>query len=410
MSIGLPPRQRATACRAVLARGLLLCSFSIANSCASRGPLPQEGAPGKTTTAQEDARQTVSHSTAPVAAAQATPATEAWKPPEPGRDGFDWIRLKSGEWLKGEFKYMRNKKVEFDSDELDLLTFDWEDVLEVRSPRPNSLLFDGRLQATGTVLVRDDVVLVGGEEPRMYPRDRLVSIVPGEEKESDYWSGKISVGATFRSGNTDQTDVTARGTIWRRTALTTTALDYTGSITTLDGAEEVNNHRLFASYSVFLTTRFYLTPAAVEYYKDRISNVRHRITPGAGAGYWVVDTPEIDWNVDLLGGYRSTEYETVEAGDDRIEETAAVIASTKVDWELTNDIDLIVEYRIDVGLNDLKQTNHHAVTTLSVDLTRILDLDVSLVWDRLGDPRPDDSGDVPKNDDFRLVVGLGVDF
>ena len=44
----------------------------------------------------------------------------SWVPPE---DGFDWIQLKSGEWLKGEFKGMQERQLDFDSSELDYPDF-----------------------------------------------------------------------------------------------------------------------------------------------------------------------------------------------------------------------------------------------------------------------------------------------
>jgi len=50
------------------------------------------------------------------------------------------------------------------------------------------------------------------------------------------------------------------------------------------------------------------------------------------------------------------------------------------------------------------------VSTLSVELTKRFDLNVSLVWDRTQNPKPDSSGLVPKQDDFRLMLGLGVRF
>jgi putative salt-induced outer membrane protein YdiY len=412
--------------------GLILHGLLAATSCASKTSmdddreietatsareegLPKAEFPSDSDAAYEfDARFDIESGRDPDSAAgvqtSADKRAKAWKPPEPGKDEFDWIRLKSGEWLKGDITYLRNRTLEFDSDELNELKLDWKDVVEVRSPRMNTVLFEGQVQHTGTLLIRDDVVLVGGDEPRTYALDQLVSIVPGEEKESDYWSGKISVGTTFRSGNTDQTDVTARGTIYRRTALTRTTIDYTGAITTIDGREEVNNHRAAAAYNVYLTTDFYLIPFAIEYYKDRIANVRHRVTPGSGAGYWLLDTPDVDWNVDLLGAYRYTEFDTVEAGENRTDKTAAAIVASKFDWEVTSTVDLILEYRIDVGLSDITDTNHHAVSTLSVELTKILDLDVSFIWDRVGKPQRDDDGDTPEKDDFRLVVGLGVDF
>ena len=53
----------------------------------------------------------------------------------PSTDQYDWIELTSGEWLKGEFKGMYKKRLEFDSDKLDLLTFDFEDVKQIRTHR-----------------------------------------------------------------------------------------------------------------------------------------------------------------------------------------------------------------------------------------------------------------------------------
>jgi hypothetical protein len=59
------------------------------------------------------------------AAAQSDP--EPWQPAAP--DGlpvdFDWIRLPSDEWLKGEILHMYDDELEFDSDELGVLSFDF---------------------------------------------------------------------------------------------------------------------------------------------------------------------------------------------------------------------------------------------------------------------------------------------
>ena len=54
--------------------------------------------------------------------ATSLPARSAeWEPPPPMPDKFDWVQLKSGEWLKGEIKVMYEDSLEFDSEELELL-------------------------------------------------------------------------------------------------------------------------------------------------------------------------------------------------------------------------------------------------------------------------------------------------
>ena len=99
-----------------------------------------------------------------------------WVPPE---DGFDWIQLKSGEWLKGQLKAMQQRQIEFDSEELNDLTFDWKDIRQVRSDRTLDLLFvDGR-KMSGPVTVTPEEVTVGDVEPQVFPRDQLQSFTPG---------------------------------------------------------------------------------------------------------------------------------------------------------------------------------------------------------------------------------------
>ena len=63
-------------------------------------------------------------------------------------DVWDWMRLNSGEWLKGHLKRMREDEIEFDSDKLDVVKFDWADVVEFHSPNINTYVFDGRISAT----------------------------------------------------------------------------------------------------------------------------------------------------------------------------------------------------------------------------------------------------------------------
>ena len=58
---------------------------------------------------------------------------EAWTPPPPAPDKFDWVQLTNGEWLKGEIIVLYDGNLEFDSDELDLQTFDLDDVQHIRS-------------------------------------------------------------------------------------------------------------------------------------------------------------------------------------------------------------------------------------------------------------------------------------
>jgi hypothetical protein len=57
---------------------------------------------------------------------------KAWESALPPTDEFDWVQTTSGEWLKGELKVLYSGSLEFDSDEFDLQTLDWDDVAQIR--------------------------------------------------------------------------------------------------------------------------------------------------------------------------------------------------------------------------------------------------------------------------------------
>jgi hypothetical protein len=147
----------------------------------------------------------------------------SWVPP---LDGFDWIQLKSGEWLKGELRAMQDRKLDFTSKELKDQTFDWKDIRQVRSPRTMDALFLKGDKVSGTVTITPEQVTVGGAVPESRPRDTLQSLTPGWAKERNYWSGKGSAGLTLRSGNTESIDYNAQAHLQRRTPATRLSLDY----------------------------------------------------------------------------------------------------------------------------------------------------------------------------------------
>jgi hypothetical protein len=64
---------------------------------------------------------------------QASKERSKWDNFVPPRDEkYDWIQLKSGEWLKGNLNVLYNFSLEFDSDELGLLTLDLDDIKQIR--------------------------------------------------------------------------------------------------------------------------------------------------------------------------------------------------------------------------------------------------------------------------------------
>ena len=333
-----------------------------------------------------------------------------WNAPEPSVTGFDWIRLKSGEWLKGEIMRMRDDRIRFDSDELDELDLDWADIRSFRSPRLHTYVFEGRRVLTGTASMQSGriVVQVDGEELE-FNRAKLVGIVSGDRSERSWWLGKLSLGALVRSGNTESSDLSARFSISREAPVTRLGLDYNGAVSSQDHVETENNHRATAALDIYVSRRFFVTVPSVGYYRDTFQNIENQITPGIGLGYDVVDRRFVDWEVGGGVGYQYTDFSATQTGKSTSSD-GALLFSTSLDFDLTDDIEWDNDYELQLVVTNLGLTTQHLVSTLSVDLWKSLDLDVSFAWDRVQDPVSDVNGIVPASDDFRLSVGLGIEF
>jgi hypothetical protein len=244
-----------------------------------------------------------------------------------------------------------------------------------------------------------------------FERARLTAIVPSGERERDYWSADASVGIAARAGNTDSADVTAAATLGRETSFTRLVIDYSGALGTLNGQKNTDNHRVNTTGDVFLTRRIFVTPVSLVYFQDEFQNIDYRITPGLSVGYRLFRSAELDWDVSVGGGYQFTRFLSTPVGVGGLTDGTGVFqVNTKWAWEVTDDIDLDGQVYVDLGVPDVGRTTEHASLVLSIELTAIFDLDVSFNWDRQEDPVEDETGATPAKDDFRLSVGLGVDY
>jgi putative salt-induced outer membrane protein YdiY len=331
----------------------------------------------------------------------------SWVPPD---DGFDWIQLKSGEWLKGRFKGMQDRELDFDSEELDEQTFEWKDIRQLRTYRLVDVLFVDEARVSGRVTATPSEITIVGATPQTFPRDQLQSLTPGGNRERDYWTGKLTFGLTLRGGNTEQTDYTATAELQRRTPATRLRLNYTGNFSSVDGTENVNNQRLASEFNYWISRRFYLVIPYGEYYKDPFQNLAHRLTGSVGVGYDLINRPKVEWNITAGPAYEYAVYESSQPGEPTELDGSALIFRSYFEWDITRKVELSLEYSGQFTSKEIGETTQHSVSTLSIDITKRFDLDVSLTWDRINNPKTGADGIQPEQDDYRLVVALGVDF
>ena len=348
--------------------------------------------------------------------AQASAGSEvgkAWESALPPTDEFDWIQTTSGEWLKGELKQLYSGSLEFDSDEFDLQTLDWDDVAQLRGHGEKRISIDtpeGPVTVIGELVVTGDTVIVVTDDgTKEFDRSRLISITPDAVKELDNWSAKIDVGATFTRGNTNQSEFTAKLNVKRLTPDNRFVFDYLGNFTQARDIQTVNNHRVTAFFDIYVDKKYFWRPVSLEYFRDPFQNIDYRTTIAAGGGYHIIDNPITTWDVSVALGFRGTRYVSVQPGDSQKVTTPALIGGTFYDTALTKTLDFNARYNFSIVNQESGTYTHHAIATLEIELTSILDFDISFVWDRTQDPQARTDGSVPDQDDIQLLFTLGVD-
>lgn len=345
-----------------------------------------------------------------IAAALPVSAQE-WHPTGPEKDQKDWVNLKSGEWVRGKMELFRDLKMEFDSDELDDLKIDWEDVIGFRFPREMTFVFEGQSIYTGSASMLDGIIRINaGSGPVDMPRTELLSIIEGTPRERNFWSAELSLGYTQRTGNTEQIDLSSRISAKREATRSSLSLDFRGNFSESMGEETVNNLNGTAGLNLFISRKFYITAASYEYYSDKFQNIDFRNTIGAGVGYYVFRKSKIDWSFGLGGAYQVTEFLSVQEGEDIKQKSGSVIPSMDLDWDITKNIEWEFSWSSKIGIPDPKTSSHHASSDLSIDIYRdIFELVFSFVWDRVDNPQPFEDGSVPEKDDLKMVFSFGID-
>jgi putative salt-induced outer membrane protein YdiY len=327
-------------------------------------------------------------------------------------DTFDWVRLASGEWIKGDLKRMRDEKVEFDSDKLDLLNIDFADVTHIHSPHVNTYVFDDRVSATGKAVITPDTVIVQTEEgTKTFPRSELESIIEGGEREREWWWMKLRFGLTYNRGNTDQLTYDVNFNTRREDRMTLLDLGYNATFGKTDGVQNVNRNLGELDFKVFLSSRWFVTPLFGQLLNDRFQNIRLRATPAAGAGVHIIDVPKVKWDFQTGFGYQYLKYKEDTAGVGNPQQDAFVPLYTYADFDITGDIDLTLSWLTNLVVTSIGRTNHTGKADLSIELTDVLDLDLAFLYLRTEQPAPPaDPADPPiEKNDYQLVVGISLE-
>ncbi len=386
-------------------RGVASILIALAALAACTGPTRRTGLLGREI-------ESLDH---PTTESERTPSGEQERPafvpqaPTGARLTDDWIQLTSNEWLMGTFESLRRDTVEFDSDKLGDVSFDWDDVREVRCKRPMLVLLDDGTVLEGSVRLIGDSLLIGNMEPRRISRSRIQAIIP----ESDglaLWRGRFTLSSTTRSGNTDQSDVSMYAFLRAESAAARWDTTYNGNWSESRGTQTANSHRATTRFDVYLSPQLYVVPFGADAFRDPFQNLAIRTTTYAGAGYDIYSDGDDELSVFVGPAWLYERRDSVAAGDEQATSRAAAVLGSRLAWEVTSDIDFSIDYRITSPFDEPAAWNHNLTTVLSIDLIDDFDLDIRFVWDRVNRPTADDNGVIPQPDDFRTVIGVAYSF
>ncbi len=336
---------------------------------------------------------------------------QPWEDLSPTPKQYDWIQTKSGEWFKGEIKAMYDEELEFDSDEVGLYTFNFQDIKQIKSYHIVDVNIEGVASISGILRYRNGKIeIIQGDHTYEFDKDQIVSLAKSSQKEQHNWSGKVTISVEIREGNKEQFDYNVKANIKRNTATTRLLFDYIGRISNVNGVETANDHRLNEKYDVYITRYFFWTPIFSEYYQDKFQNIDNQYSLGIGLGYTIIDKKKIEWDISGGPAMIHTEYISVVDGEEDELTSFALEMSTRFEYEISKVSDITFKYNLTFTDKKSGLYKHHMIATLENELLSWLDFDITGIWDHIEKPEIEANGVEPLKDDYQLLFGIGIEF
>jgi len=322
----------------------------------------------------------------------------------------DWLWLKSGEFLIGSIEDLYDEKLAFDSDDLGNLKIKWSDISRINSRQLFTVrTIDGEI-ITGTIALEEGVLIVSNNRQHKVVQDELMTLIAGLETGANIWQGKVTFGANISSGNTNKLEYNTNAELSRHTTTSRIKASYTAIIGETNNVQTDENHRFLTTYDVYSDKDLFFRPLDLSLYRDPLQNVNSRINLGMGIGYQFIDDGDQELEMNLGPSYLYTKYEYADAQFNSSDSSLAVSLTVDYEREIHDQIDFEISYKITATESDLGGYLQNTKMNFDIELTDVLDFEISFFWDRVNNPLLDVNGAPLEKNDFRLAFGLGVSF
>jgi hypothetical protein len=325
-------------------------------------------------------------------------------------DEKDWVRLASGEWLRGNIERMRDGAMEFNSDEIKLITYDWKKVRELHSPRANTYNFTDGTDLVGPAMINEEFVLVQTVDGMVTrPRAELQAIIEHTRRERNYWSTVLNLGLSGNAGNAENLTFNAYWKLVREDTHTRAVLTYDGTFGKASRAEVANRHLGGGDVDIFVHPIIYVKALTGQLLYDKFQNLRLRATPAAGVGFNLITTYVVNWNLEFApAGYQYLSLLDPAAGVENPQSDGYMMFRTFADIDFTDNVQLLLEWRTNLVYTTIGNTSHIGMLDFTIRVTTLLHLNTSFLYLRTEEPYPRADGTVPKKNDYQIVFGISL--
>jgi putative salt-induced outer membrane protein YdiY len=304
-----------------------------------------------------------------------------------GTGHADTILLDSGDRLSGRILRYENGRYELETSYAGTVRIDGGRVVSIEMTDDVTMLLEDRSRRVGRLVVSGGQMAVrqsDGADPVAVERKSIVTMTPGRDDESDWRvAGRVALGASDTSGNTDVQRLNADGEVTARRDLDRVTLNGRGNQATQAAAQTEANATVGLKYDRFVSRRWYAYGAGTLEH-DQLKALRLRRTFGAGSGYQAIDTERT--TLALEGGLDRV---LTEFFDSPGEQTVAARLALRFDHWLIEDRAQFFHYEQNfLSLSALSGSFLRTQTGLRLPISRQMsaNMQMNLDWD--GDPAP----------------------
>lgn len=334
---------------------------------------------------------------------------------------FDWVLLKKGELFAGELIAMYQDRVEFDSDEVGVISIKMKDILQIRTKTIMSVRSVDNRVLFGKVMITEDKVTFIGSTEHMLARSDVLTLSPAEREGQSLWDGELSLGLNFSSGNSERFDYLMSGKARRLSAGGRFSISYTGIYAQVQDSETgesvttESNQRFNLGYDYFYSKKLYFRVPNFELYNDDFKNLDLQATLGVAIGYEVIDDKiwdyrDIELNLYAGPSIQFTRFNEVEVGEDDEDTSPALAFGFDFELDLTRDTEFYIVYDAKLVNKRSGSMINHLEVGIEVEVIDDFDIEVATILDHVVNPTADEEGSVPEKLDSLLTVSLEYEF